>query len=161
MDQREKFRSYSALSNLIHVDSDAARACAQAIEAIGASAIRRRLEAFRDDHNRHIEAIAAEIRSLGMEPPPRHPNRRGFLLTGYTAIFASMGAEAALRALRANETLTSQRYDEAASADLPDAVRQLIERNRVDVRRHLRFLDDAIERRSWEGAAADAAAEGR
>jgi hypothetical protein len=160
MDQREKFRSYSVLSNLLHVDIDAARAYAQAIEAIGAVAIRRRLEAFRDDHERHIEAIAAEIRSLGMEAPPRHDDRRGFLLTGYTAIFASMGAEAALRALRANETLTSQRYDEAATADLPESVRQLIERHRLDERRHLRFLEDAIDRRSWEGAGADIAAEG-
>jgi rubrerythrin len=160
MDQREKFRSYSVLSNLLHVEIDAARAYAQATEAIGAVAVRRRLEAFRDDHERHIEAIAAEIRSLGMEPPPRHDDRRGFLLTGYTGIFASMGAEAALRALRANETLTSQRYDEAATADLPESVRQLIERHRLDERRHLRFLEDAIERRSWEGAGADIAAEG-
>lgn len=158
MDQREKFLSYSVLSNLMHVDIDAARAYAQAAEAIGAHAIRRRLEAFRADHERHIEAIAAEIRALGMNPPARHDDRRGFLLTGYTAIFASMGTEAALRALRANETLTSQRYDEAAAAELPDAVRQLIERNRLDERRHLRFLEDAIERRAWEGA--DVPAEG-
>src|SRR5690349_11399351 len=117
MDQREKFRSYSVLTNLLHVEYDAARSYAQAIEAIGAGAIRRRLEAFRDDHERHIEAITAEIRALGMEPSPRQENQRGFLLTGYTAIFASMGVEAALRALRANETLTNQRYDEALAAE--------------------------------------------
>jgi hypothetical protein len=143
----------------MHVDIDAARAYAQAIGAIGTVAIRRRLEAFRDEHERHIETIAAEIRSLGMEPPPRQEGRRGFLLTGYTAIFPSMGAEAALRALRANETLTNQRYDEALAVDLPDAVRQRIERNRVDERRHIRFLEDAIEKRSWEGV--DTAAETR
>jgi rubrerythrin len=158
MVQREKFLSYSALSNLMHVDIDAARAYAQAAEAIGAHALRRRIEAFRAEHERHIEAIAAEIRTLGMDPPPRHEGRRGFLLTGYTAIFASMGTEAALRALRANETLTSQRYDEAAAAELPESVRQFIERNRLDERRHLRFLEDAIERRAWEGA--DMPAEG-
>jgi rubrerythrin len=161
MDQREKFRSYSVLSNLLHVELDAARSYAQAIEAIGVSATRRRLEAFRAEHERHIQAIAAEIRSLGMQPPPRQENRRGFLLTGYTAIFASMGTEAALRALRANETLTTQRYDEALGADLPEAVRQLIERNKVDERRHIRFLEDVIEKRSWEGAGADATTEDR
>jgi competence protein ComEA len=159
MDQREKFRSYSVLSNLMHVNLDATRAYAQAVEAIGAGAIRRRLEAFRGDHERHIEAIASEIRSLGMEPPPRHEDRRGFLLAGYTAIFASMGTEAALRAMRANETLTNQRYDEALAAELPDSVRQLIERSRLDERRHIRFLEDVIDKRSWEGA--DAAAEGQ
>jgi hypothetical protein len=156
MGQREKFRSYSVLSNLMHVDIDAARAYAQAIEAIGAVAIRRRLEAFRDEHERHIEAIGAEIRGLGMEPPPREESRRGFLLTGYMAIFPSMGSEAALRALRANETLTNQRYDEALAADLPDAIRQRIERIRVDERRHIRFLEDAIEKRSWEGLETEA-----
>ncbi|HEX2115018.1 MAG TPA: ferritin-like domain-containing protein [Alphaproteobacteria bacterium] len=160
MEQRERFRSYSALTNLIHVDSDAARAYAQAIEAVGATAIRRRLEAFRDEHERHIDAIAAEIRALGMEPPPRYADRRGFLLTGYMPIFPSMGTEAALRALRANETLTNHRYDQALAADLPDPVRQLIERNRLDERRHIRFLEDVIERRSWE-AGADAEADGR
>jgi hypothetical protein len=159
MEQREKFRSYSVLTNLIHVDNDAARAYAQAIEAVGAVAIRRRLEVFREEHERHIDAIAAEIRSLGMEPPPRHADRRGFLLTGYMAIFASMGTEAAVRALRANETLTNHRYDQALAADLPDAVRQLIERNRIDERRHIRFLEDVIDKRSWE-AGADASADG-
>jgi rubrerythrin len=159
MSQRERFRSYSVLSNLMHVDMDATRAYKQAIEAIGATAIRRRLEAFRDEHERHIEAIAAEILSLGMEPPPRDDRRRGFLLTGYTAIFPSMGAEAALRALRANETLTNQRYGEALAADLPDAVRQRIERHRLDERKHIRFLEDAIDKRSWEGA--ETAAESR
>src|SRR6185312_9016788 len=142
--------------NLMHVDMDASRAYAQAIAAIGASAIRRRLEAFRDDHERHIAQIATEIRGLGMQPPPRVPDRRGFLLTGYTAIFASMGAEPALRALRANETLTNHRYDEAAAAGLPEHVRQVIERNRLDERRHIRFLEDVIEKRSWQGASADA-----
>jgi rubrerythrin len=160
MEQREKFRSYSALTNLMHVEGDAARSYAQAVEAVGASAIRRRLEVFRDEHERHIAAIAAEIRALGMEPPPRHADRRGFLLTGYTAIYASMGTEAALRALRANETLTNHRYDEALAADLPDPVRQLIDRNRVDERRHSRFLEDVIDKRSWEGAGADATADG-
>jgi len=161
MEQREKFRSYSALSNLIHVESDATRSYAQAIEAVGVVAIRRRLEAFHHEHERHIEAIAAEIRALGMEPPPRYAERRGFLLAGYTAIYASMGPEAALRALRANETLTNHRYDEALAADLPDPVRHLIERNRLDERRHIRFLEDVIDKRSWEGAGADAAADGR
>jgi hypothetical protein len=161
MEQREKFRSYSVLANLMHVDLDAARAYAQAVDAIGASAIRRRLEAFRHDHERHIEAIAEEIRALGMQPPGRL-GRRGFLLTGYTAIFAAMGPESALRALRANETLTNHRYDQAlTAADLPDSLRQLIERHRQDERRHIRFLEDAIEKRSWESAGADAAAEGR
>jgi competence protein ComEA len=161
MDQREKFRSYSVLTNLMHVGIDAARAYTQAIEAIGAMAIRRRLEAFREDHERHIALIAAEIRGIGMEPPPRVPERRGFLLTGYTAIFTSMGIEPALRALRANETLTNHRYDEALAADLPEPVRNLIERNRMDGRRHIRFLDDVIEKRSWAGTSADATAEGQ
>jgi len=161
MDQREKFRSYSVLTNLMHVDLDASRAYAQAIEALAVTAIRRRLEAFRADHERHIASLAAEIRALGMAPPPRDEARRGFLLAGYTAIFASMGIEAALRALRANETLTNQRYDEALAADLPNAVRQLIERSRLDERRHIRFLEDAIDKRSWEGAGADVAAGGR
>src|SRR5262249_17971081 len=125
MDQRERFRSYSVLTNLMHVGIDAARAYTQAVDAIAAMAIRRRLEDFRGDHERHIALIPAEIRGLGMEPPPRVPERRGFLLTGYTAIFAAMGTEPALRALRANETLTNHRYDEAlAAADLPDPVRQ-------------------------------------
>jgi rubrerythrin len=161
MDQREKFRSYSALSNLMHVEIDAARSYEQAIGAMGSAAIRRRLEAFRSEHERHIELIAAEIRALGMQPPPRHADRRGFLLAGYTAIFASMGSEAALRALRANETLTNHRYGEALAVDLPEPVQQLIERNRLDERRHIRFLEDVLEKRSWESAGADAAAEGR
>jgi hypothetical protein len=161
MEQRERFRRFGVLTNLMHVDSDAARAYTQAIEAIGASNIRRRLEAFRAEHEQHIALIAAEIRALGMEPPPRYADRRGFLLTGYTTIFASMGPESALRALRANETLTNHRYGEALAMDLPDSIRQMIERNRLDERRHIRFLDDAIDKRSWEGTAADAAAEGR
>jgi hypothetical protein len=155
MDRRDKFRSYSTLTNLMHVDIDAARAYSQAIDSIHVVSVRRRLDAFRADHERHIADIAAEIRALGMEPPARRPDLRGFLLAGYTAIRSSMGTEAALRAMRANETLTNQRYDEALATDLPEQVRQLIERNRLDERRHIRFIEDVLEKRSWEGTVAD------
>jgi rubrerythrin len=161
MDRRDKFRSYSALTNLMHVDIDASRAYSQAIAAIHVVSIRRRLEAFRTDHERHIDDIEAEIRALGMEPPARRPDLRGFLLAGYTAIRSTMGTEAALRAMRANETLTNQRYDEALATELPEHVHQLIERNRLDERRHIRFIEDVLEKRSWEGAVAAAEANER
>jgi rubrerythrin len=161
MDRRDKFKSFSALTNLMHVDVDAVRAYSQAIAAIHVVSIRRRLEAFRSDHQRHITDIEAEIRSLDMEPPGRQPDFRGFLLAGYTAIRSSMGVEAALRAMRANETLTNQRYDEAYAADLPERVRHLIERNRLDERRHIRFIEDVLEKRSWEGVAAGAESDER
>ena len=161
MDRRDRFRSYSVLTNLMHVDIDATRAYSQAIASIHVVAIRRRLEAFRADHERHIDDIEAEIRGLGMEPPARRPDLRGFLLAGYTAIRSSMGTEAALRAMRSNETLTNRRYDEAYAAELPENIRQLIERNRLDERRHIRFIEDALERRTWEGAVAGAEADDR
>lgn len=154
MERRDKFKTYSVLSDLMQIDVDAVRAYSQAIAAIHVVPIRRRLEAFRADHERHIDDIEAEIRSLGMDPPDRTPDLTGTLLAGYTAIRSSMGTEAALRAMRTNETLTNQRYDEAAEADLPDEIKQLIERNRLDERRHLRFIDSVLEKQSWEGAVA-------
>lgn len=154
MDRRDKFKTYSVLTDLMQIDVDAVRAYTQAIAAIPVVTVRRRLEAFRADHERHIDDIEIEIRNLGMQPPDRTPDLKGFLLAGYTAIRSSMGTEAALRAMRANETLTNQRYDEALRADVPDEVRTLIERNRDDERRHIRFIEDAIQRRSWESVAA-------
>ncbi|HEX6979196.1 MAG TPA: ferritin-like domain-containing protein [Alphaproteobacteria bacterium] len=158
MDRRDKFRIFSILTDLMQIDVDATRAYSQAIAAIHVVPIRRRLEAFRSDHERHIEDIEAEIRQLGMEPPSRQPDLKGFLLAGYTAIRSSMGVEAALRAMRANETLTNQRYETAAAADVPEQIKHLIERNLLDERRHIRFIQDVLQRRSWEHAAADAAA---
>jgi rubrerythrin len=156
MDRRDRFRSYSVLTNLMHVDIDASRAYAQAIASIHVVPIRRRLEAFRADHERHIDEIETEIKALGMDPPPRRPDLRGFLLAGYTAIRSTMGTEAALHAMRANERLTNRRYDDALAAELPEGVKQLIERHRLDEQRHLRFIDDVLEKRSWEGAVAAA-----
>jgi hypothetical protein len=155
MDRQGTSEIYNVLTSLMQIDVDAQRAYAQAIAAIHVVPIRRLLEAFRTDHERHADDIKAEFRNLGMAAPLRTPDLEGFLLAGYTAIRRTAGTEAALKAMRSNERLTIRRYEDALKADIPEPVHQLIERNLLDERRHVRFIEDALAKRSWEQAPAD------
>ena len=61
-----------------------------------------------------------------------------------------MGTEGALKAMRGNEKVTNAIYDRALGWDLPPEVRTVIERNRDDERRHLSYIEGALNQRIWE-----------
>jgi uncharacterized protein (TIGR02284 family) len=141
------------LESLMQLDFDAVQAYTQAIERIDHRAVREQLTAFRADHQRHIADLSECIRRFGGEPPERKRDFKGFLIEGFTAIRSMTGTEGALKAMQGNEETTNKHYREALDVAFPADVRALIERNYDDERRHLTYVDDALNDRVWESAA--------
>lgn len=132
------------LVQLIHLDIDATRAYGMAIENVDDAEIKRNLESFRKDHERHVRELGALVKKYGGTAPSR-PDAKGFLLEGFTAIRSMTGTQGALAAMRRNEQLTTMRYQRAvAHEDLPEDVKTLVHRNFEDERRHLSWIQAHI-----------------
>jgi rubrerythrin len=99
---------------------------------------------------RHVQDLNDEIVGLGGEPVPPVPDLKGTLLRGFTAVTSTMGNQAALMAMIANEELTNRFYESALKLDWPPSQRALIEKNDADEKRHLEWLKSAAKQKIWE-----------
>jgi rubrerythrin len=138
------------LESLAQLDIDAGFAYRRAIAAIEIPDIRRELAWAWRDHERHVEALGAEIRRLGGKTPSNGRDTKGIAIEGVTALRSGLGAISALRAMRMNERLTNTQYETALKADLPESAWAVVSRNRDDERRHLDFLDYTLATRADE-----------
>jgi uncharacterized protein (TIGR02284 family) len=136
------------LNDLIHLDIDAISAYDSAIRACEHESVAAPLRQFRSDHERHVRDLAEEVRALGGTPSERR-DLKGFLIKGFTAI-ASRGTHSALMVMRGNEELTNRIYQKALKEELPDGVREVVELNYSDERRHLEWIQQALDQRVWE-----------
>lgn len=138
------------LSQLIQLDIDAIHAYEQAIEKIDAQGVRRTLEEFKEDHERHVTQLSNEVRNLGGEPPDLSQDIKGVLIEGFTALRSATGTEGALKAMLSNEKLTNRQYEKALQKGLPSNIDALVRHNREDERRHLEYIERALERKVWQ-----------
>ena len=136
------------MNEQIHLDMDAIAAYDEAIDACETAEFKLKLGEFKGDHERHVQDLAECIRACGGEPDIRR-DVKGFFIQGFTSI-TSMGDRSALYAMRMNEQLTNRSYDAALNHELPDRVRDVLERNRDDERRHLAWIQGVIDVRAWE-----------
>lgn len=147
MDTREVI---DKLSQLIHLDIDAVHAYGQAIKQIDLVPIRETLEQFLEDHDRHVRNLSDKIRQLGGDPPEYSRDFKGFLIEGFTAIRSMTGNKGALEAMKMNERLTNRKYNDAMGWDVPLDVKTIIQSNFEDEKRHLQFIEQALDKRLWE-----------
>ncbi|MEW6056255.1 MAG: DUF2383 domain-containing protein [Bdellovibrionota bacterium] len=140
----------SRLHTLVKLDIDAVRAYEQAMEKIEVVSIRNQLEQFKADHERHITELSEAIQRFGGEAPKMSPDLKGFLIEGFTALRSVTGTEGALKAMQMNEKLTNKTYEDAISWNVPADIRTVLVRGLDDERRHLEYIQHAIESRIWE-----------
>jgi rubrerythrin len=138
------------LQSLLKLDSDAVQAYTAAIDRIPEADIKRQFELFREDHARHVRDLTKKIRDLGSEPTSPSPDVKGFLLKGFTAITSMMGTKAALKAMQTNEQLTNKSYADAAALAMPLDAKALIDKNFADEKKHLAYVNAALEEKSRE-----------
>lgn len=138
------------LISLAHLDIDAIHAYTHAIDRINIQDVKETLIRFREDHERHVQLLSPMISQFGGTPPEFKPDFKGYLIQGMTALRGITGNEGALKAMKTNEELTSRTYGNALSWEMPDDVRSVIVRNHEDERRHLDYINKAIEDRVWE-----------
>lgn len=142
------------LSELCQLDIDAVGAYEQAIEKIDIEEIREKISGFKADHERHVMDLSEAIRRFGEAPPERKPDIKGFFIKGFTALRSITGTEGALKAMRGNEKLTNKTYEDALQWDMPEDIRSLIEKNYADERRHLLYIESALQAGHWTEAEA-------
>lgn len=141
------------LNDLIKLDHDAVAAYEEAIQRIDISSVSMKLREFQNDHRRHITDLSQCVTRLGGQPEQK-TSIKGFFLKQMTSISASMGNEAALRAMQANEKLTNKSYAKAVQENWPADIRNIIEKNYQDEQRHLQQIEQWINTRVWEQAGA-------
>lgn len=137
------------LNDLIALDIDAVNAYESAISRMTIPVLQQQLREYQGDHQRHIQDLTECVTRFGGEPRKR-PDVRGFFIKGFTAVTSMVGDEAALQAMRGNETLTNRTYKSALQENWSEDVRALIEKNYADEQRHLAFIVDALRNRLWE-----------
>jgi hypothetical protein len=138
------------LEALVQLDVDAVLAYDRAIGAIGGGAVARELAAFKLDHQRHVLELSKALLDMGVQPPEAKPDLKGSILGGVTALRARLGIEQALQAMRTNEQLTTSSYARALAKPFPEDVLELVRRGDADERRHLGWIERAIDTRMWE-----------
>jgi uncharacterized protein (TIGR02284 family) len=140
------------LSELAQLDIDAVHAYDQAMEKVEHETVMEHLRQYREDHDRHVTELSALIRELGGEPPDHSPDFKGYFIEGFTSMRSVSGTEGALKATQTNEKLTNKKYDDARSLALDGQERDLIEKNFEDERRHLEYIEGALDKQVWEAA---------
>ncbi|HBG20421.1 MAG TPA: ferritin [Desulfobulbaceae bacterium] len=133
------------LSSLVQLDIDAVHAYKEAIEKIDDLQVREHLTQYRQDHERHISDLSAEIRRLGGTPPEFSLDFKGYLIKGFTSLRSTTGTKGALNAMHTNEKLTNKEYEAAKYWDFPPDLKQMIALAREDERRHLEYIERALE----------------
>jgi uncharacterized protein (TIGR02284 family) len=139
------------LSELIRFDYDAIGAYTTAIDDIKEAAVRDPLVRFREDHERHVVELSAIVRRLGGTPPDK-PDFKGFMRKTMTKVAGLGGTEGTLKAMKSNEEVLNKTYSHHLTFEWPADIRAVIERNYSDEKRHLTWVEQALQTRTWESS---------
>ncbi|MEZ4601027.1 MAG: DUF2383 domain-containing protein [Syntrophotaleaceae bacterium] len=146
MDQKKMQKE---IEDLIQLDIDAIHSYEQTIEKIEIIEVRRQLLSFKQEHERHVRDLSPKLAALGGKVP-RSPDLKGYLIEGFTSLRSSTGTKGALKAMQSNEKLTNRKYEEAVKKDFPADIRGIIENNRLEEAKHLRYIEEALSQKMWE-----------
>ncbi len=133
------------LNDLIALDHDAIAAYDSAIEHLQDAEIRRRMQLYREDHDRHVEFLQSKVRSLGGQPR-EGADFQQVLTQGLVIAAGIMGDdESILKAMKTNEDKTNKAYEEAVIrlSGLVE-VETLLEENLRDERAHRAWIESTI-----------------
>ncbi|MGB3225217.1 MAG: DUF2383 domain-containing protein [Desulforhopalus sp.] len=144
MDNKEIAKKLGSLAQL---DIDAVHAYKEAIDKVEDPQVRANLVRYREDHERHIAELSAEIRRLGETPPDFSPDFKGFFIQGFTSLRSITGTEGALNAMHTNEKLTNKNYSEAGNWNLPTNIQSIINLAYEDEKRHLEYIEMELKKR--------------
>jgi uncharacterized protein (TIGR02284 family) len=132
------------LNSLVQLDIDAVYCYDEAIKRIAEDDIATTLQAFRGDHEKHIDDLSEIVTSNGGRATRRSPDMKGILLQGMTALRSATGTEGALKAMEMNEKKTNEEYDQAQAWDVPPSIHEVLAKNLDDERRHLEYVQSQL-----------------
>jgi len=147
-------RELSTLLNaLIELDLDAIEAYRVAVERLSDANDKAQLASFMADHERHVRELRPFVEQMGVKPADS-PDIKSVLTRGKVQIGSLFGDRAILRAMKTNEDDTNRAYERAtARQDLPAVMREVLQRNLSDERRHGEYIEGRLRATSRERVA--------
>jgi uncharacterized protein (TIGR02284 family) len=132
------------LNDLIELDFDAIEAYAAAIARLSDPEDKSQLGQFMGDHRRHVTDLTSIVEMLGAKAAAKADVKQ-VLTKGKVVIAGLLGERAVLEAMKSNEDMTNRVYEKATNEHgLPSHVREILERNLADERRHRAWLEQRI-----------------
>jgi hypothetical protein len=132
---REEAALIAELNDLLQLDYDAVAAYALALNALEDPGYQDAVRHFKVDHERHIDELTALVHSYG-GVPKAVPHLSGVFKLAVQAAGATSGDAAVIRAFKANETQSRDKYRRAASRQHPAEVQGVLIRAARDEQRH-------------------------
>jgi rubrerythrin len=133
------------LNDLLKLDHDAIQAYTLAIRLVRREEYKRQLEAFRADHQRHVDELSELIRSRDATPLELPHLPSGAFKLAVQAVGGLGGDRAVLLAFKANERQVRDKYRRSARAVHPADVTSVLARATDDESRHYAWALEALE----------------
>jgi rubrerythrin len=150
------------LNDLLQLDHDSIGAYEIAIEQLENREHALQIDAFRRDHQRHIQQLNDAILELG-GTPSNEPHATAPLKQAVQGLSAVGGDKSLLAAWRANELQVATKYDAYAqkAVSWPASIKRLIDENALDEERHYKWIVKVMaEKQAGEGDLASRVKEG-
>jgi rubrerythrin len=125
---------------LAEMDAEAAEAYRIAAEHTDEVHFRAKLEEFRGDHLRHVEAINRLLDEASVAEVSTELDEDSSAVTMLAASMGVMGVRASLLMMLANERLTLATYQAVSELPFEEGVAQLVSEHLADEERHLEWL---------------------
>jgi rubrerythrin len=135
----------NSLTALAQMDSEAAAAYDTVAEVVDVADVQRHLQAFAQDHRRHVEKLGQLIQQLGGAPEMAAPPPEDSTFVRLASALSSIGPYAALLSLVGNEQFTNATYETALELANDAETIALLARNFQDEQRHLSWLTKHTE----------------
>ena len=140
---REEAALVAELNDLLQLDHDAVAAYALALTTLQNVAYQDAVRRFKSEHERHIDELTELIHTYGGLPMPM-PHLSGVFKLAVQAAGAAGGDAAVIRAFKANETQSRDKYRRAASRQHPADVQDVLIRAARDEQRHFDWAMRAL-----------------
>ena len=134
------------LNDLLQLDHDAVEAYTVAIDLVREPGYRDTLVAYRDDHKRHIDELAALVRKRG-GLPTEMPHPTGALKLAVQTAGGLGGDSALLLAFKAVEGQVRDKYERASKESHPADVEAVIELAFADEAKHYAWVERTLRER--------------
>ena len=133
------------LTDLLQLEHDALPAYSVAIAGLRRPDLRETLEAYRSDHERHVQDLSAQIRRLGGVPLALPHLPTGLLKLAVQMAGLPGGDRAVLLAFVSNEWQSQEKYARYAARPYPPELAALLQRHAADEARHYAWACGALE----------------
>jgi hypothetical protein len=133
------------LTDLLQLEFDALPAYSVAIAGLRRPALRKTLETYRADHERHVRDLSAHIQRLGGVPLTLPHLPTGLLKLAVQMAGLPGGDRAVLLAFVSNEWQSQEKYARYAARPYPPELAALLQRHAADEARHYAWACHALE----------------